>query len=89
MDQSRVEKFDRYMTLYVSGLVETFKHPLVPNHHLSLHLRECLELFGPVHAWWAFPFERYNGILQHLNTNSRTSEFLFDQSANVGLAYLA
>ncbi|RPD70231.1 hypothetical protein L226DRAFT_470595 [Lentinus tigrinus ALCF2SS1-7] len=74
MDQDRVEKFDSYMHRYLSSLTETFKHPLVPNHHLSLHLRECLELFGPVHAWWAFPFERFNGILQNLNTNSRTND---------------
>ncbi|TFK79920.1 hypothetical protein K466DRAFT_579069 [Polyporus arcularius HHB13444] len=74
MDVARAEKFDTYMMRYLSGLVDTFKHPLVPNHHLSLHLRECLELFGPVHAWWAFPFERFNGILQHLNTNSRTND---------------
>ncbi|RPD74265.1 hypothetical protein L226DRAFT_546168 [Lentinus tigrinus ALCF2SS1-7] len=74
MDEARAEKFDTYMERYLSGLVQTFKHPLVPNHHLSLHLRECLELFGPVHAWWAFPFERFNGILQHLNTNSKTND---------------
>ncbi|KAI0682310.1 hypothetical protein C8T65DRAFT_624899 [Cerioporus squamosus] len=74
MDHERVEKFDSYMHRYLSSLTETFKHPLVPNHHLSLHLRECLELFSPVHAWWAFPFERFNGILQHLNTNSRTND---------------
>ncbi|TFK92434.1 hypothetical protein K466DRAFT_480540 [Polyporus arcularius HHB13444] len=74
MDETRAEKFDNYMLQYLTGLTETFKHPLVPNHHLSLHLRECLELFGPVHAWWAFPFERFNGILQHLNTNSRTND---------------
>ncbi len=72
MDAERVEKFDRYMLHYLRGLRELFSHTLVPNHHLSLHLRECLMLFGPVHAWWAFPFERYNGILQHLNTNSQT-----------------
>ncbi|TFK78577.1 hypothetical protein K466DRAFT_507081, partial [Polyporus arcularius HHB13444] len=74
MDQERIEKFDDYMHRYLTGLCETFQHPLVPNHHLSLHLRECLELFGPVHAWWAFPFERYNGIIQHLNTNSKSKD---------------
>lgn len=73
MDMDRAAKFHDYMHSYLNTLTTTFQHDLVPNHHLSLHLRECLELFGPVHAWWAFPFERFNGIIQNLNTNSKTS----------------
>ena len=74
MDPDRVERFDRHMYHYLQTLRSLFDHQLVPNHHLSLHLHECLLLFGPVHSWWAFPFERYNGLLQHLNTNSKTGE---------------
>ncbi|CDO72542.1 hypothetical protein BN946_scf184983.g25 [Trametes cinnabarina] len=60
------------MEQYLRGLQQLFEwHHLVPNNHISLHLRECLELFGPVHAWWAYPFERFNGLLQGLNTNSK------------------
>lgn len=61
--------------LYLTGLVQLFgSDVLVTNHHVSLHLVDCLRLFGPVHGWWAFPFERFNGILQNLNTNSRLGE---------------
>ncbi|KAI1786040.1 hypothetical protein LXA43DRAFT_898720 [Ganoderma leucocontextum] len=74
MDAEHIEKFDRYMMHYLETLRSLFNHQLVPNHHLSLHLRQCLLIFGPVHAWWAFPFERYNGLLQHLNTNSKTDK---------------
>ncbi|KAI0323576.1 hypothetical protein GY45DRAFT_1341349 [Cubamyces sp. BRFM 1775] len=28
-------------------------------------------LFGPTFVWWAFPSERYNGLLQRLNTNHK------------------
>lgn len=49
---------------------------LVPNHHLSLHIIECLRNFGPVHSWWAFPFERYNGMIGKLNTNNKPGEQL-------------
>ncbi|KAI9069061.1 hypothetical protein FKP32DRAFT_1560444 [Trametes sanguinea] len=73
-DQDRIDRFDHHMMEYLRSLRELFNHKLVPNHHLSLHLKECLELFGPVYAWWAFPFERYNGILQRLNTNSKSDE---------------
>ncbi|KAI0364513.1 hypothetical protein BV20DRAFT_1039369 [Pilatotrama ljubarskyi] len=73
-NQERIDKFDYHMMEYLKSLRELFDHELVPNHHLSLHLKECLELFGPVHAWWAFPFERFNGLLQQLNTNSKSSD---------------
>ncbi|KAI1782406.1 hypothetical protein LXA43DRAFT_905901 [Ganoderma leucocontextum] len=74
MSPSRVTLFDDNMEAYVKGLRSIYKHTLVPNHHLSLHLRQCLLLFGPVRGWWSYPFERYNGLLQRLNTNHRTRD---------------
>ncbi|KAG6327418.1 hypothetical protein ID866_11671 [Astraeus odoratus] len=57
---------------YLTGVVTLYgKDALIPSHHLSLHLPKCLQIFGPVHGWWAFPFERYNGILQKISTNNR------------------
>jgi hypothetical protein len=40
-----------------------------PNLHASLHLPELLLKYGPVHAWWAYPFECLIGHIQQLNTN--------------------
>lgn len=81
VDPDRIAKFDGHMQDYLAGLRLLFQwHQFVPNNHLSLHLKECLDNFGPVHAWWAFPFERFNGLLQKLNTNSKSSmyyHFLF------------
>ncbi|OJT14959.1 hypothetical protein TRAPUB_8489, partial [Trametes pubescens] len=74
MNSARAAMFDEYMEKYVRGLRTLFDHSLVPNHHLSLHLKRCLDLFGPVHGWWAFPFERINGMLQRFNTNSKTED---------------
>ncbi|CDO75087.1 hypothetical protein BN946_scf185010.g12 [Trametes cinnabarina] len=72
LDPDRIQKFDDHMQEYLLGLKRLFEwHHFVPNNHISLHLRQCLELFGPVHAWWAYPFERFNGLLQKLNTNSK------------------
>ncbi|KAH9854814.1 hypothetical protein C2E23DRAFT_725186 [Lenzites betulinus] len=70
MNEDRAKAFDRHMFLYLQGLRDIFSHDLVPNHHLALHLMSCLILFGPVHGWWAYPFERYNGLLQSLNINN-------------------
>lgn len=71
MSADRADRFDAHMEAYLQGLRSIYDADLVPNHHLSLHLRECLLLFGPTHGWWAFPFERYNGLLQRLRTNHK------------------
>lgn len=40
------------------------------NHHLAMHLADCLENFGPVRSWWSFPFERLMGdILKSCHNN--------------------
>jgi hypothetical protein len=36
---------------------------ITPNLHLSLHLGECCEDYGPLYSFWCFSFERMNGIL--------------------------
>ncbi|KAJ2980679.1 hypothetical protein NUW54_g10971 [Trametes sanguinea] len=75
MSTERANAFDAHMLEYARGLRFFYGQVLVANHHLALHLRECLLLFGPTFAWWAFPFERYNGLLQRLNTNHRLADF--------------
>ncbi len=75
MSPSRAAAYDEHMYLYLSGLRKLFDHQFVPNHHLALHLYSCLRLFGPVQGWWAFPFERYNGLITQTNTNYKSGEF--------------
>lgn len=59
---------------------------ITPNMHMSCHLCECAKDFGPLAAFWLFPFERYNGILGKLPNNNRSIEiqlmkrFIADQS---------
>ncbi|CAH1264067.1 Hypp2840 [Branchiostoma lanceolatum] len=45
-----------------------------PNMHLHLHLKECIEDFGPVYSFWCFSFERYNGMLGKYQHNNRNIE---------------
>ena len=45
-----------------------------PNHHASLHIGSFLLLFGPMHGWWMFVFERMIGLLQKTNTNFKLGE---------------
>ena len=56
---------------FCKGFEELYgKEFCTPNMHLHLHLKGCLENFGPVYAIWCFSFERYNGTLGHYHTNN-------------------
>ena len=41
---------------------------------IHCHLKQCLLDYGPVHNFWLFSFERYNGILENLPSNNRSIE---------------
>ena len=83
MTEVRAAAYDKHMFAYLCGLRNMFDHEFVPNHHLSLHLYECLVLFGPVHGWWAFPFERYNGLLRRININYKPGKCVDSTSGEV------
>ncbi|TFK79942.1 hypothetical protein K466DRAFT_470042, partial [Polyporus arcularius HHB13444] len=74
MTYARAAAYEYHMEEYCRGIIRIYKYILVPNHHLALHLRRLLESFGPVHGWWTFPFERYNGLLQRMKTNFKPAE---------------
>lgn len=58
---------------------------VTPNMHLHTHIINCVLDYGPVHNFWLFSFERFNGILGDFKTNQRAVEiqlmrkFLRDQ----------
>jgi hypothetical protein len=62
---------------------------VTPNMHLSCHLSDIVLDYGPIYAFWLYPFERYNGIMAATKTNKRNIEpqmlrkFLRDQSVQV------
>lgn len=67
-----IEIVEEQMSHYFTTFLKLFPpDQLTPNHHASLHLVEFLKAYGPVHGWWTFPFERYNGIIQRQNMNNR------------------
>ena len=56
--------FATHMSYYNYG-----KEKCTPNMHMHLHLQKCVINFGPVYAYWCFPFERYNGVLGNFQKN--------------------
>ena len=66
-DQLLYEFCKAYETLYG-------KEKCTPNMHMHMHLSKCIENYGPVTAFWCFPFERFNGILGTFQKNWITPE---------------
>lgn len=75
MSEGRAARYKSYIHRYLQKLQELHPHMrLRPNHHLALHFDSFLRMYGPVHGWWMFPFERVIGILQKTNTNWKVGE---------------
>ncbi|KAG2102169.1 hypothetical protein BD769DRAFT_1367629, partial [Suillus cothurnatus] len=75
LTDKRIRTYNHYIFKYIRGLIRIYDdYKLTPNQHFSLHLSEILKKFGPPHAYWAFPFERYIGLIRHIHTNQRPSE---------------
>ena len=47
---------------------------VTPNMHMHGHLKEVVEDYGPLHAFWLFSFERFNGILGKYPNNNKSIE---------------
>lgn len=60
------------------------KEKVTPNMHLHCHLKECVQDFGPLHAFWCFSFERFNGILGATPMNGRSIEVQLMRKLIVG-----
>jgi hypothetical protein len=72
---NRTHTFLTYILAYIKDL--RVLHPDAKHHsihHMAVHLRDFLILFGPVRNWWTFPFERLIGHLQRLPQNHRFSQ---------------
>lgn len=75
MSHEHASSYLEFMLAYLKS-IRTLRPDLnlLPNHHNALHIPEFLLLFGPMHSWWMFVFERVNGMLQTTPSNSRIGE---------------
>lgn len=70
--KERQETYRNQIAKYTQGLSKlypAFDHR--PNNHVAFHIYDFLTLFGPVHSWWTFPFERLIGQLQRMPSNHK------------------
>jgi hypothetical protein len=69
---ARQTAYQRLIAEYVADLPKLHsKSKPRPNHHMAQHIGHFLRIFGPVHSWWCFPFERLIGLLQQVPSNHK------------------
>ncbi|KAI7933547.1 hypothetical protein MJO28_017604 [Puccinia striiformis f. sp. tritici] len=75
MTTERMVLYSHHIKQYLTSSLTLFPHcGLAPNHHMSMHLPECLARFGPVRSWWSFPMERLMGEVLHSSHNNRLGQ---------------
>jgi hypothetical protein len=73
--RKRAGQYLLHIQSYINGLKTLFpKYEFRPNHHMALHIYDCLLRFGPAHSWWTYPFERVIGMLQRIPTSGKFGE---------------
>lgn len=71
-NEAQIQEYEYHMLEYLRSLLELYPATsITPYQHLALHFGRHLRMFGPVHAWRCFPFERYNFLLQSIPTNNK------------------
>ena len=83
------ESADLYLLQYCKTFERLYgPRSITPNMHLHAHLKQCILDYGPLHAFWCYPFERYNGILGSFYSNKRSIESQLMKKFCLSQAYI-
>ena len=67
--------FDSLLMRFCNRVEDIYgKSAITPNMHMHTHLKEVVDDYGPVYAFWLFSYERYNGILERQPNNNHAIE---------------
>lgn len=62
-----VQEADKLLLEFCEGFQNLYgKDECTLNMHMHCHLSDCIMDVGPLHSFWCFSFERYNGILEKM-----------------------
>ncbi|EGG01090.1 uncharacterized protein MELLADRAFT_67330 [Melampsora larici-populina 98AG31] len=62
LNERDIGSLQYHLRSYRNGYSKLYSSlPVLPNHHMALHLPECIQRFGPAPFWSAWSFERLNG----------------------------
>lgn len=77
---SDVEEADKLLVTFCKGFQELYgEEECTPNLHMHCHLKTCIMDVGPLHSFWCFSFERYNGILEKMQKSWQGPEIQLAQ----------
>lgn len=86
MTPRRAAAYRRHLAKYVEEYQELYPHRRwTTSHHMVFHIYDFLLLFGPVHSWWCFPFERLIGQLQCFPHNHKFGMYALQYEACIQL----
>ncbi|KDQ28554.1 hypothetical protein PLEOSDRAFT_1027583, partial [Pleurotus ostreatus PC15] len=75
IDAAQIQAYNDRILRYLDTIKDLYPHfRLRPNFHLAAHVGDFLELFDPVHSYRTFGAERYNHVLQGINTSRKHGE---------------
>ena len=73
--QERIQLGDTLLLQFCRRTEHMFgKESITPNMHMHCHLAACIRDYGPLHGFWLYAFERYNGVLGSVPNNNHSIE---------------
>lgn len=73
--EADVSKADELLLTFHKKFEELYREDqCTRNMHMHCHLKECVLDVGPLHSFWCFSFERYNGILENMKKSWKAPE---------------
>lgn len=85
MNADRVAKYRQHIHEYLNSSIVLFPDvTLAPNHHMALHLADCLNRFGPSREWWSFSMEQLMAYVLKSSGNNRLGELEITYVTNFG-----
>lgn len=75
ISESEIQLADAFLLQFCCNFERKYgKEAITPNMHLHCHLKQSLLDYGPIHNFWLFSYERYNGILENFPFSKRSIE---------------
>ena len=84
IDPPDISAYNKHIRNYLQGL--EVAHPnatAMPYMHMALHIKEHLQLFGPVYSWRTHPHESLVGELGNMLSDAGTGEYTIHLGINI------
>ena len=74
LTEDELTRAHQLLLSFCTGFEEIYgAEEVTPNIHTHIHIRDTIQDFSVIYAFWLFSFERYNGLLGSIETNHKDS----------------